>query len=71
MFGQVASFGTVQQLEVAMCDEPARTQERGIKVGEFTVQCAHHVQAERITEHAVRQIEECRDLLAVIIAAAE
>jgi hypothetical protein len=37
MLGEASGFRPVQQLEVAMSDETTRAEQRGIKVGKFTV----------------------------------
>ena len=52
-------------------DEPARPQERRIEVGEFAVKRADDVEAESVTEHAVREIKQSGYFLPVVVAAAQ
>ena len=49
----------------------SRTQQRRIELGELAIERADHMEPERVTKHAVGEVEQRGDFLAVVVVAAQ
>ena len=64
--GQAGGLGVVEPAKDAMAKQTTGTKQRRINVGGGTIDRADDLQAKKIGEHSIRQIQECADLFAIV-----
>jgi hypothetical protein len=67
--GEPGRFRVIESSEDPMAKHPTGTQKRRVNLGDCAVDRADDLEPEKVGQHAVGEIQDCADLLAVVGAA--